>query len=89
MRVTAGPKVVYLEARQTWTSQAFWRGAALEATQGQMDGWLSQLPHKCYLEEVTFVEHLWEIDLMFALNSTPGWLARGGGTLQKVLRMFV
>jgi len=29
--------------------------AALEATQGQIDGVFSQLPYKCYLEEVAFV----------------------------------
>ena len=29
---------------------------ALEATQGQMDGFLSPLPHKCHLEEVASVE---------------------------------
>ena len=27
----------------------------LEATQGQMDGFLSQLPYKCHLEEVVSV----------------------------------
>jgi len=30
-------------------------GAALEATQGQMDGFFSQIPYKCYLEEVASV----------------------------------
>ena len=29
--------------------------AALEATHGQMDGFFSQLPYKCYLFEVAFV----------------------------------
>jgi len=29
--------------------------AALEATQGQNDSFLSQLPYKCYLEEVASV----------------------------------
>ena len=29
--------------------------AALEATQGQMDGLFSQLPYKCHLEEVASV----------------------------------
>ena len=29
--------------------------ATLETTQGQMDGFFSQLPNKCYLEEVTSV----------------------------------
>jgi hypothetical protein len=29
--------------------------AALEATQGQIDGCLSQLPYKCHLEEVASV----------------------------------
>ena len=32
------------------------RDATLEATQGQMDGFLSELPYKCYLEEVASVE---------------------------------
>jgi len=32
-----------------------WPAAALEATQGQMDVYLSQLPYKCYLEEVASV----------------------------------
>ena len=31
------------------------RWAALEATQGQMDGFCSQLPYQCYLEEVASV----------------------------------
>ena len=30
--------------------------AALEATQGQNDSFFSQLPYKCYLEEVASVE---------------------------------
>jgi len=30
---------------------------ALEATQGQMDGFFSQLPYRCYLEEVASVEN--------------------------------
>ena len=29
--------------------------ATLEETQGQMDGFFSQLPYKCYLEEVASV----------------------------------
>ena len=29
--------------------------AALEATQGQMDGFFSQLPYTCYIEEVASV----------------------------------
>ena len=28
---------------------------ALEATQGQIDGFFNQFPHKCYLEEVASV----------------------------------
>jgi len=44
------------------------RLAALEATQGQMDGFFSQLPYKCHLEEVASAGD----DLRFALNSTPG-----------------
>ena len=43
--------------------------AALHATQGQMDGFFSQLPYKCHPEEVASVE----IDSKFALISTPGW----------------
>jgi len=31
------------------------RGAALEATQGHMHGFFSQLPYKCHLEEVASV----------------------------------
>jgi len=31
------------------------RGTALEATQGQNDSFFSQLPYKCYLEEVASV----------------------------------
>ena len=31
------------------------RGTALEATQGQMDGFLSQLSYECHLEEVASV----------------------------------
>ena len=30
---------------------------ALEATQGQRDSFFSQLPYKCYLEEVASVEY--------------------------------
>ena len=41
--------------------------AALEATQGQMGGFLSQLPYKCHPSRW----RLWEVDLRFALNSTP------------------
>ena len=31
------------------------QAAALEATQGQMDGFFSQLHYECHLEEVAFV----------------------------------
>ena len=31
--------------------------AALEATQGQIDGFFSQLPYKCHLEEVASVRN--------------------------------
>jgi len=34
---------------------------ALEATQGQMDGFLSQLPYKCHLEEVASVGDYFKI----------------------------
>ena len=30
------------------------RGTALEATKGQTDGFLRQLPYKCYLKEISF-----------------------------------
>jgi len=40
-------------------NDAGWEGlgcrAALEATQGQIYGFFSQLPYKCYLEEVASV----------------------------------
>jgi len=43
-------------ALSTWRDLALphsgWPSAALEATQGQMDGFFSQLPYKCHLEEV-------------------------------------
>ena len=42
------------EARKPNTSRAA-LAAALEVTQGQMDGFLSQLPFKCHLEEVASV----------------------------------
>ena len=45
----------------------------MEATKGQIDGFFSQLPYKCHLEAVASVSHLWEIGLIFALNSTPEW----------------
>ena len=38
--------------RTSWTRQG---QAALEATQGQMDGFFSQLSYKCHLEEVASV----------------------------------
>jgi len=43
--------------RGTWCQHlnSFQEGAALEATQGQMDSFFSQLPYKCYLEEVASV----------------------------------
>ena len=31
--------------------------SALEATQGQMDGFFNQLPYKCHLEEVVSAEN--------------------------------
>jgi len=46
-----------------------------------MDGFFSQLPYKCHLFDTNATLkrwHLWEIDLRFALNSTPGW---GGGRI--------
>ena len=46
------------------------RKATLETTQGQIHGFLSPLPFKCYI-------HLWEIDLRFAPGLPPG--RRGSG----------
>ena len=40
-------------------------GAALEATQGQMDGFFSPLPYECHLEEMASVG-----DLTYELPST-------------------
>jgi len=40
--------------------------SALEATQGQIDGFFSQLPYKCY-------QYLWEIDLRFAPGLPAEW----------------
>ena len=36
----------------TWSASLQLSGSALEATQGQMNGFLSQIPYKCRLEEV-------------------------------------
>ena len=47
---------------------------ALEATQGQMGGFFSQLPYNATSKRW----HLWEIDLRSALNSTPGCSMREG-----------
>jgi len=44
------PSVITRLARSACRSDS-----ALEATQGQMDGFLGQLPYKCYLEEVASV----------------------------------
>ena len=38
-----------------------YRVTALEATQGQMDGFVGQLPYKCHLEEVASVRDCLEI----------------------------
>ena len=44
------------EACQSIPERAYpTRPSALEATQGQMDGFFSQLPYKCHLEEVASV----------------------------------
>jgi len=37
------------------TRKRLFRESALEATQGPMDGFFSQHPYKCYLEEVASV----------------------------------
>ena len=39
-----------------------------------MDGFFSQHPYKCYLEETY---HLWEIDLKFVLSPAAGWYLGG------------
>ena len=44
------------------------RVAAMEATQGQMNGFFGQLPYNCHLKEVASVGDR----PRFALNSTPG-----------------
>ena len=43
--------------------------SALEATQRQKDGFFSH----SHTNATSKRWHLWEIDLRFALNSTPGW----------------
>ena len=48
------------------------REPALEATQGQMDCFFGQLPYKRHLDATSKRWHLWDIDLRFARNSTPG-----------------
>jgi starvation-inducible outer membrane lipoprotein len=55
-----------------WQTVARSAHTALEATQGQTDGFFSQLPYNCHLEEAKRW-HLWELELRVALNSTPGW----------------
>ena len=47
-------RVVYTSIR-TWMSGTVNRHTAALATQGQMDGFFSQLLYKCYLEEVASV----------------------------------
>ena len=49
----------------------------LETTQGQIDGFLSQLPFKYYLPE----EASWEIDLGFTPGLPPGWIRCGRARL--------
>ena len=49
-----------LKQSKWFTLGVWWRPCnscdpALEATQGQMDGFFSQLPYKCHLEEVASV----------------------------------
>ena len=48
------PAILSAKASTTLNSQQLWL-TALEATQGQMDGFFSQLPYKCHLEEVASV----------------------------------
>ena len=50
--------------------------SALEATQGQNVSFFSQLPCKCYLEEVALRQHLWGGDLKFAPGLPTGWSCR-------------
>ena len=56
--------------RTSWTRQG---QAALEATQGQMDGFFSQLSYKCHLEEVASVGDL--LKICPQLESRVGYLA--------------
>jgi hypothetical protein len=41
---------------------------ALEATQGHIDGFFSQLPYECNQNR-----HMWELDLRFSPGLSPGW----------------
>ena len=65
--ITRAPCQAHLQ-RTLMSESSTESGPFLEATQGQMDGFFSQLSYKCHLEEVASVG-----DLRFALNSTPGW----------------
>ena len=49
------PKSSVVPAGFQTPSSDLYGGAALEATQGQNDSFFSQLPYKCYLEEVASV----------------------------------
>ena len=44
-----------IEGEERWSEAE--RKYALETTQGQIDGFFSQLPFKCYLPEVASVGH--------------------------------
>ena len=53
-----------------------WSVATLEATQGKMDGFLSQLPYRCHLEEVASAGDWPEICPQF--DSRVGFGGRSG-----------
>jgi len=55
IRYAAISGAVFLPERHSALPKRGGRIAALEATQGQMDGFFSQIPSKCYLEEVASV----------------------------------
>ena len=52
---TLGSREIKKRRREEGPKESQRREAALEATQGQMNGVSSQLPYKCHLEEVASV----------------------------------
>ena len=61
--------------------------AALEATQGQNNSFFSQLPYKCYLEEVAcYLEEVASVGdyLRFAPGLPPGWFGERGGWARSI-----